>query len=248
MATVNSLVALLVANQGPGKSIELLQDLVARSMVVMKQEGLEEAPPAVNMPTEAEGCTEVGCKRPLSCVSAGGYEQKVDSGEEVTFEQELVEVEEQISVRLDTPASQLIHSRTGRLVQAMRVARETPGVTLEHTSTAQCLLGFDSIRVEKQALPQLLERLEKMVKEDVRCLWWKLTKAGAPKHLTTPVYEVWRDVGITPDRPLKDSVKKPEHVDSHMYAEKYSYTNDEWLKRMVSKSLSSPKQKKARKV
>lgn len=168
MATVNSLVALLVANQGPGKSIELLQDLVARSMVVMKQEGLEEAPPAVNMPTEAEGCTEVGCKRPLSCVSAGGYEQKVDSGEEVTFEQELVEVEEQISVRLDTPASQLIHSRTGRLVQAMRVARETPGVTLEHTSTAQCLLGFDSIRVEKQALPQLLERLEKMVKE-VRC-------------------------------------------------------------------------------
>ncbi|KAJ1477393.1 hypothetical protein T484DRAFT_1963506 [Baffinella frigidus] len=23
--------------------------------------------------------------------------------------------------------------------------------------------------------------------QDVRCLWWKLTKAGAPKHLTTPV-------------------------------------------------------------
>ncbi|KAJ1476844.1 hypothetical protein T484DRAFT_1964769 [Baffinella frigidus] len=246
LATLVANLGQLLRQNGAGEHIvwaleELTAPFITEGAIVFKQEGGEDSkfsPPAdsAGMPTEEEE-EPVGSKRPLS-MSAVGDEQHGDSGEEVTFQQEVVHIKEAIAERLEEDAGRLKDTRVRRAVQTMRVFHSTPGVTVVRSSNAKSVMGVDTIRVEERARRTLLKALESMVVTDVFKIWWKNSMSFPPKHITDPVYEVWRDVGLAPKRG-----KKPKDLDTHMFSEEYCYINDDNLVRMVS---NSKKKKKAR--
>ena len=70
--------------------------------------------------------------------------------------------------RLEEDVGHFKDSRVTRLVETLRVFKGVSGVTLDFSSNARCVLGFDTVRVEKSVRPELLDRLTSMVKT-VRC-------------------------------------------------------------------------------
>jgi hypothetical protein len=91
-------------------------------------------------------------------------EQGGDFGAELTFQQEVWDLRGKFAKRLEEDVGHVKDNRVVRLVETRRAFKEVSGVTLDFSSNARCVLGFDKIRVEKSARPELLERLTSMVK------------------------------------------------------------------------------------